>query len=188
MENYFIYGGFIIFLIYIVHKLIKLVLAKVDNNLDSKKELLEYREKYNKKINEFKKLYNEIKNLYDEEEQIGIKYNQLRKHYIGTKNYCNKLADNLDGIGELIAKKYNDMIVPIYKKSEEPLVLEQRYKKYLNPNEVKTEEYYNNLVRNKPGCNPDKKDESGKEIDCSKIPDLPLNPSRTWKSFYIKKY
>ena len=188
MKNYFIYFAFIIFLIYIVNKLIKLVLVKVDNNIDSKKELLEYREEYKKKINEFKKLYNEIKNLYTEEQNVTNKYNQIRKNYLGTQVHCQKLGQNLEGIGDHIAKKYYDKIVPIYKNPKNSeLVLEQKYRKYLDADSVQSIDYYKKLARNRPGCNPNEIDKNtGKKIDCSIIPDLPPDPRKKWSNFYIK--
>ena len=165
MKNYLIYGGFIIILIYVLHKSIKFVLNKVEDNTYSKKELLEYREEYKKKINEFKKLYNEIKTLYNEETQIGVKYNQLRKNYINTTNYCNKLNQNLNGVGNRILKQYSDHIVPIYD-GKPAIILEQQYRKWLNPDEVKSVDYYKKFARKESG-----------------IADLPPDPSKSWRRF-----
>ena len=162
MKNYFIYGAFLIILIYITNKFINIVLKKVDDNTNSKKELLKYREEYKKKIFEFKKLYNEIKRLNNEEKEANIKYVQLTKNYNNTVDYCNKLDNNLEGIENNVIKKYNNSIVSIYKDQPE-ITIAQKYKKWLNADEVKSLEYYKNLARKKSG-----------------VADLPVDPSTRW--------
>lgn len=162
MKNYFIYGGFIIILIYITNKFINIVLKKVNDNVNSKKELLKYREEYRKKVYEFKKLFNEIKSLYNEQREVSVKYNQLTKNYNKTTEYCNKLSNNLDGIEKSIIKKYHSSIVPIYN-NKPNIILEQKYRKWLNADEVKSIDYYKKLARKQ-----------------SNIPDLPPDPSSKW--------
>ena len=164
MKNYLFYGGFIIILIYGIHKFMKIILEKVKNNTYAKKDLLEYRNKYKKEIYEFKKLYDDIKILSSQNNKLQIEYDHLRKKYNDTKVYCNKLNKNLVGIGESIQKIYKEEIRSIYE-NVEPIELNVD-RRWLDDSEGESEEYYREFTRKK-----------------STISDLPPDPAPNWPSY-----
>jgi len=161
MKNYLFYGGFIIILIYGIHKFMKIILEKVKNNTYAKKDLLEYRDKYKKQIYEFKKLYDDIKILSSQNNRLQIEYDHLRKKYNDTKVYCNKLDKNLVGVGESIKKIYREEIASIYV-NEDPIELNVD-RRWLDDKEVKTVDYYKSLQRKQ-----------------STMSDLPADPAMKW--------
>jgi len=164
MKNYLFYGGFIIILIYGVHKFMKIILEKVKNNTYAKKDLLEYRDKYKKEIYEFKKLYDDIKILSSQNDKLQIEHNHLRKRYNDTKVYCNKLDKNLVGVGESIKKIYREEIASIYT-NQKPIELNVD-RRWLDDSEGKEAEYYEEIARKE-----------------STIKKLPPDPALKWPSY-----
>tara|TARA_B100001094_G_C18046523_1_gene727722 strand:+ start:295 stop:780 length:486 start_codon:yes stop_codon:yes gene_type:complete len=151
MKQYLLYGGILLFIIYIVNRLSQYILYSVDQNENGKKLLLKLRRDYKDKIFKFKKLYNEIKILDKENNELKIKYDNLRTHNFKTQEFCNNLGRNLNETGQNISNEFKNKIIPIYKDYEpQPLSIGKRF---LNNNSVLKQDYYNELIRKKSKIN-----------------------------------